>query len=106
MRMMAEMGFSPNFHTLIRSLLDKRSVGVRINDVNSDYFEVGRGVRQGDPISPIMFNCVVDVFTRMFIKAASRHLIYGMFRSFCPSGKISMQYDDDTLLFNKTSGVT
>jgi hypothetical protein len=26
-------------------------------------------------------------------------LVVGMFRSFCPSGIISMQYADDTLIF-------
>jgi hypothetical protein len=74
-------------------------VGVRINDVNSEYFEAGRGVRQGDRISPVLFNFVDDVFTRMLIKAADRQLISGLFRSFCPTGIMSMQYADDTLLF-------
>jgi hypothetical protein len=42
---------------------------------------------------------VADVFTRMLIKAANNKHISGLFRSFCPSGIISMQYADDTLLF-------
>jgi hypothetical protein len=99
MKMLDQRGFSPSFLSLIRSLLDKGSVGVRINDVNSDYFIASRGVRQGDPISPVLFNFVADVFTRMLIKAADRQLISGMFRSFCPTGIVSMQYADDTLLF-------
>jgi hypothetical protein len=45
MKMLAQRGFSPSFLSLIRSLLDKGSVGVRINDVNSDYFVTSRGVR-------------------------------------------------------------
>jgi hypothetical protein len=50
---------------------------------------------------------VADVFTRMLIKVAHNNLILGMFRSFCPSGIISMQYVDDTLLFleNKMESV-
>jgi hypothetical protein len=98
-KMMEQRGFSPSFLALIRSLLDKGSVEVRINDISSEYFEARRGVRQGDPISPIKFKFLSDVFTRVLIKAASRNLISGMFRSFCPSGIISMQYADDTLLF-------
>jgi hypothetical protein len=99
LKMMRQRGFSPKCMSLIQSLLNKGSVGVRINDVNSDFFETSRGVRQGDPVSPILFNFVADVFTRMLIKAANNNLIFGMFRSFCPSGIISMQYADDTLLF-------
>jgi hypothetical protein len=67
--MMEHRGFSPGFMNMIKSLLHKGSVGVRINDRNSDYFESSRGVRQGDPVSPILFNFVADVFTRMLIKA-------------------------------------
>jgi hypothetical protein len=99
LKMMRQRGFSPKCMYLIQSLLSKGSVGVRINDVNSDFFETSRGVRQGDPVSPILFNFVANVFTRMLIKAANNKLISGMFRSFCPSGIISMQYADDTLLF-------
>jgi hypothetical protein len=107
LKMLKQRGFSPKFMNIIQSLLHKGSVGVRINDTNSNYFETSRGVRQGDPISPILFNFVADVFARMLIKAANNNLITGLFRSFCPAGIISMQYADDTLLFveNKMESV-
>jgi hypothetical protein len=97
--MMEHRGFSPGFMKLIKSLLHKGSVGVRINDINSDYFESSRGVRQGDPVSPILFNFVADVFTRMLIKAAGNNQLAGLLSSFCSSGVIRMQYVDDTLIF-------
>jgi hypothetical protein len=79
--------------------LDKGSVGVRINDENSEFFLTGRGVRQGDPISPILFNLVADVFTKMLIKAALHNQITRLMHSMIPTGIVSMQYADDTLLF-------
>jgi hypothetical protein len=97
--LMEHRGFSPGFLNMIKSLLHKGSVGVRINDMNSDYFESTRGVRQGDPVSPILFNFVADVFTRMLIKAAGSNQLAGLLSSFCPSGVISMQYADDMLIF-------
>ena len=38
LKMMAARGFSTHFINLVASLLVNGSVGVRINDVNSDFF--------------------------------------------------------------------
>ena len=75
------------------------SVGVRINDCESYFFLTGKGLRQGDPLSPLLFNFVGDVFTRMLAKAARGGLISGLLCDFCPGGVFSLQYADDTLLF-------
>ena len=77
------------------------SVCVRINDNNSGYFGVGKGFRQEDPLSPLLFNLVVDVFTRMLMKAARFNLIEGLLPEVLEGGIISLQYADDTLLFLK-----
>ena len=74
------------------------SVCVTINDNNSGYFGVGKGLRQGDPLSPLLFNLVVDVFTRMLMKAARFNLIEGLLPEVLEGGIISLQYADDTLL--------
>jgi hypothetical protein len=71
-KMLSHRGFSSKFVQTICSLLEKGLVGVRINNTNSDYFEAGREVRQGDPVSPILFNFVADVFSRMLIKAVEQ----------------------------------
>jgi hypothetical protein len=93
--MLSHKGFSSKFVKTICSLLDKGPVGVRINDTNIDNFETSRGVRQDDPMSPILFNFVADVFSRMLIKAAGQGHIKGLLRSFCPAEIISMQYANE-----------
>ena len=98
-KMLESRGFSNKSLYLIKSILDLGSVAVRINDVNSDFFVSTRGVRQGDPASPILFNLAADVFTRMLQKAADGGLISGLLHGFNRTGVISMQYADDTLLF-------
>jgi hypothetical protein len=70
-----------------------------LNDRNSDYFKLGKGLRQGDPLSPLLFNLVADVLTRMLVRAAKDGYITGLMTSVYPEGVISLQYADDTLLF-------
>jgi hypothetical protein len=88
--MLESRGFSPRWLKTLKSLLNKGYVGVRINDVNSEFFLTGKGVRQGDPISPILFNFMADVFTRMLIKAASHGHSSGLMQSMTNTGVISL----------------
>lgn len=82
----------------IAKIIYSGSVGVRVNDMNSEKFLAGRGVRQGDPISPLIFNLVDNVFIRMLVKESSKNLISRLHPVSNHAGVISMQYADDTLL--------
>jgi hypothetical protein len=84
---------------ILRSILDNGSVELRLNDENSEFFLTRCGVRQGGPISPIMFNVAADVFTRMLMRTASYWQITGLLQGMNATSVISMQYVDDTLLF-------
>jgi hypothetical protein len=70
--MLRSRGFGSTFRGWIKSLLVGISFCVKINDENDPFFKDGRGLKQGDPSSPILFNLVVDVFTKMLSKAAAR----------------------------------
>jgi len=92
-------GFSDNWISWIVKLTQGGSVCVRLNDENGPYFSVGKGLRQGDPLSPLFFNLVVDVFTKMLIRAANHGIIRGLLPSMCDGGIVSLQYADDAILF-------
>jgi hypothetical protein len=98
-KMLSNRGFSLKWIKILKSLLDNGSVGVRINNENSDFFLTRRGVRQGDPISPIHFSFMADVFTRILMRAAGNGQIKGLLQSLNETGVVSLQYADDTLLF-------
>lgn len=54
----------------IKKLIIGGSVGININGVDSNFFKTWKGLRQGDPISPLLFNLVGDVLTKMLEKAS------------------------------------
>jgi hypothetical protein len=53
------------------------AIGVNLTGEESSYFKPGKGLRQGDPISPLLFNLVCDVLTTMLVKAEKGGLIKG-----------------------------
>jgi hypothetical protein len=73
---------------------------VTINGEDSSFFKTGKGLRQGDPRSPILFNLVGEVLAKMLRRAADRGLIRGLLIDFRREGIITLQYADDTLLFS------
>jgi hypothetical protein len=76
-------------------------MGVNLNGEESSFFKPGKGLRQGDPISPLLFNLVGDVLTKMLQKGAVRGLIKGVADDFRVGGIISLQYANDTILFSR-----
>jgi hypothetical protein len=51
-------GFSPTWCKWISKIMFRRSVVVKVNDDIGYYFQMRKGVRQGDLLSPILFNMV------------------------------------------------
>lgn len=49
---------------------------------NGEDFKHEKGLRQGDPISPLLFNLVGDVLTRMLMKATRGGLVKGLLTNF------------------------
>ena len=81
-------GFSKTWIDWIINLTRGGSICVRLNDVNGPYFTVGKGLRQGDPLSPLLFNLVADVFTKILGKAAREQLITGLLPNACEGATI------------------
>jgi hypothetical protein len=93
-------GFCGTWIRWMRCVVEKGSVGVNLNGEESTYFKPGKGLRKGDPLSPLLFNLIGDVLTRMLFKAERGGLIRGMRPNLRAGGVMSLQYADDTILFS------
>ena len=54
-------GFDHKWCDLITNFVQGGSVGIRVNDDIGHYFQTRKGLRQGDPLSPLLFNIIVDM---------------------------------------------
>jgi hypothetical protein len=56
-------------------------------------------LRQGDPLSPLLFNLVADGLATLLTKAKEVGLIRGLIPDLVEGGLIHLQYADDTIIF-------
>jgi hypothetical protein len=71
-------GFSPTWCRWIASLMEGGHVGVKINDQDGQNFQTKKGVRQGDPLSAIIFNIVVDMLAILIKRAKEEGQVAGV----------------------------
>ena len=79
-------------------LASRGQTAISVNGEVGHFFRNKRGLRQGDPMFPILFNFVVDALAAMLRKASEAGHIKGVVGHLIPGGVSHLQYADDTLL--------
>ena len=92
-------GFSNKWIDWIKSFISGGSVAINVNDEVGPYFQTKKGLRQGDPLSPILFNLVADMLTLFIKRAKAEGLLSGVVPHLVDDGLSILQYADDTILF-------
>ena len=95
-RVMRARQFPDRWVGWIQTLLGSSSSKVCINGLESEPFFHKRGLRQGDPLSPMLFNLAVDVFQRMVQVANS--VLQRSLSNKINQAVVAMQYADDTAI--------
>ena len=100
--MLQRCGFSEKWRKWIRYCISTVKFSILINGSLSDFFGSSRGLRQGDPLSPLLFDIVMEALSRMLDVTASAR----QFSGFCvgsmagPSLMVShLLFENDTLIF-------
>ncbi|KAM0873888.1 hypothetical protein ACQ4PT_037772 [Festuca glaucescens] len=99
LEVLAKLGFGPRWLAMICGLLSTASTRVLVNGVASCLISNKHGLRQGDSLSPLLFDAVMDVLHLLFERAMADDL----FAHLAPRGlrhRTSM-YADDAVTFLK-----
>ena len=75
------------------------NVGVKTSDQQGAYIQTRKGLRQGDPLSPILFNIVVDMLAVLIARAKDESQIEGIIPHLVDDGLSILQYANDTVIF-------
>jgi hypothetical protein len=71
-------GFRSEWIDLIMKIVTSGKVRININSEIGPYYRTHQGLRQGDPMSPLLFDTAVDVLAILIKRAQEKGLITGL----------------------------
>ena len=95
-------GFSHQWINLIFKFISTPKKFVLINGMPEGFFEISKGIRQGDPLSPFLFILMVEAFDRAISDAYLKRTIFKKNFTRNLPNTTHQQYADDTILLGKS----
>jgi hypothetical protein len=92
-------GFPNMWCQWMERVVSKGSVCVQVNDNLGHFFQTKKGLRQGDPLSPVLFNLVADMLAVLIERSKGMGFFDGLVPHLVEDGLSILQYADDTILF-------
>ena len=100
--LMDKMGFGTRWIRCMRACTSIVRFSVIVNGFPTGFFDSSRGLRQGDPLSPLLFLLIMEVLSCMLWRSVERGFIRGFQVGRDAQSNVSVShllYANDTILF-------
>jgi len=101
LEVLQQVGFHSTFIHWIHSILLSAKISISINGVQVGFFNCNRGVRQGDPLSPLLFCIAEEVLSRGIAKLVEEGKVETIAASRSNHIPSHCFYADDLMVFCK-----
>ncbi|KAL4308915.1 hypothetical protein GQ457_01G015960 [Hibiscus cannabinus] len=93
------MVFGQNWRPWVNMCISSASISVLINGVPFSMFNIKRGLRQGCPLSPLLFNLVAEALSVLICSAIDKGILKGVSIGEIGFPMSDIQFADDLILF-------
>jgi hypothetical protein len=97
-KVMQYKGFDQKWNMWMKMIMESGTSAILLNGVPRKVFHYRRGVRQGDPLSPLLFVLASNLLHSIVNEAMHRGILNLTLPKRCGSEFPIVQYADDTLL--------
>ncbi|GJW59631.1 reverse transcriptase domain, reverse transcriptase zinc-binding domain protein [Tanacetum coccineum] len=97
------MVFGLRWCSWIKECLKSTSVSVLVNGSPSKEFLMEHGLRQGDPLSTLLFLIVAEALQVTILKACNKNIFKGLSLAYDGANVSILQYADNAIFFGKWS---
>ncbi|KAL4334108.1 hypothetical protein GQ457_07G014090 [Hibiscus cannabinus] len=93
------MGFGVLWRKWIQMCLESATISVLVNGTPSNRFGISRGLRQGCPLSPMLFNIIGEALSVLIHNAIDQNLLEGVDVGVHGLSVSHLQFADDLIIF-------
>ena len=97
LEVLSHLGFGMTWCNMVSNLLYTSTTRIMLNGEPGGVIQYQRGLRQGDPLSPVLFILVMDVLNSIIVKGEEGGLLQPLSRRI--SGQRLSLFADDVALF-------
>lgn len=105
LQVLQSFGFNATFVSYIHNILRSAHISINVNGQACGYFTCTRGVRQGDPLSPLLFCLVEEALSSGISLLVAQNKILRIAAPKCVSPPLHVLFADDVMVFLQGNAV-